>query len=427
MMQGAVLAVLGGPTLPAWADGSGNVVVLSTSQWGPDGSGQEHFVGEVQNDGTQSTFVVEVDLGFYDVNDNLVGTDSVFTTLDSLAPGEKSPFEDIFPPPAGYDHAAVTSIETSWTSQPPNHDFDVVLNQSQDAAGRTNDGTVTNLNTTSADDVNVVFTFYNSAGTVVGQDQSFVIGSNGLSNLAPGQSAPFLETVEAGLPGYSTVAVTAQSDTAVSPASSMHRTGPYVAIAPALGGTGYLLGESNGAVVSEGSAATYGSMAGKPLAAPVVGLTRTPDGRGYWLVAADGGVFAFGDAGYYGSMGGRPLDAPVVGIAADPAGTGYWLVAADGGIFAFGSASFMGSMGGRALNAPMVGMAADPATKGYWLVAADGGVFAFGNAPFNGSAGGLSLNQPVVAMAADTTTSGYWLLAADGGVFAYGAPFAGAG
>ncbi len=36
---------------------------------------------------------------------------------------------------------------------------------------------------------------------------------------------------------------------------------------------------------------------------------------GYWLVGADGGLFAFGDAGYYGSMGGRPLSAPIVGLA----------------------------------------------------------------------------------------------------------------
>ena len=44
----------------------------------------------------------------------------------------------------------------------------------------------------------------------------------------------------------------------------------------------------------------------------------------------------FGDANFYGSMGGRPLNQPVVGMAATPTGDGYWLVAADGGIFAFG-------------------------------------------------------------------------------------------
>jgi hypothetical protein len=73
-------------------------------------------------------------------------------------------------------------------------------------------------------------------------------------------------------------------------------------------------------------------------------------------VASDGGIFAFGDAGYYGSMGGKPLDRPVVGIASTPNGGGYWEVASDGGIFAFGDAGYYGSMGGTALVQPVVGM-----------------------------------------------------------------------
>jgi hypothetical protein len=66
-------------------------------------------------------------------------------------------------------------------------------------------------------------------------------------------------------------------------------------------------------------------------------------GNGYWLVASDGGIFSFGDAGFHGSMGGRPLDQPVVGMAADATGNGYWLAASDGGIFSFGDAGFHGA------------------------------------------------------------------------------------
>jgi Glycosyl hydrolase family 26 len=120
-------------------------------------------------------------------------------------------------------------------------------------------------------------------------------------------------------------------------------------------------------------------------------------GLGYWEVAADGGVFAF-NAPFKGSMGGRHLSAPIVGIAADQATGGYWEVAADGGVFAF-NAPFKGSMGGRHLSAPIVGIAADQATGGYWEVAADGGVFAF-NAPFKGSMGGRHLSAPIVKMSA---------------------------
>jgi hypothetical protein len=83
-------------------------------------------------------------------------------------------------------------------------------------------------------------------------------------------------------------------------------------------GVGYWEVASDGGVFSFGDAGYYGSMAGKPLNEPVVGITPTPDGRGYWEVASDGGVFSFGDAGYYGSMAGKPLNEPVVGV-----GTGY--------------------------------------------------------------------------------------------------------
>jgi hypothetical protein len=44
-------------------------------------------------------------------------------------------------------------------------------------------------------------------------------------------------------------------------------------------------------------------------------MAATPDGKGYWLAAADGGVFTFGSAPFEGSMGGKPMNAPIVGIA----------------------------------------------------------------------------------------------------------------
>jgi len=194
-------------------------------------------------------------------------------------------------------------------------------------------------------------------------------------------------------------------------------------MASAPGGGGYWLVASDGGVFAFGTAAFDGSMGGKPLVAPVVGMAAAPGG-GYWLVASDGGVFAFGPAAFDGSMGGKPLVAPVVGMAAAPGG-GYWLVASDGGVFAFGPAAFDGSMGGKPLVAPVVGMAAAPG-GGYWLVASDGGVFAFGPAGYHGSMGGKPLDAPVVGLAADAGGGGYWLTADDGGVFSFGdAPFEG--
>jgi subtilase family serine protease len=124
--------------------------------------------------------------------------------------------------------------------------------------------------------------------------------------------------------------------------------------------------------------------------------------RGYWTVASDGGIFSFGQMAYYGSMGGRPLTRPVVGMASTPSSKGYWLVASDGGIFSFGDAGFHGSTGNLRLTRPVVGMAATPDGGGYWLVAADGGIFAFDGryGGFFGSAGNIRLTKPMVGIGA---------------------------
>ena len=184
--------------------------------------------------------------------------------------------------------------------------------------------------------------------------------------------------------------------------------------------TGYLEVASDGGLFAFGKAQFYGSMGGKPLNKPVVGLASTPDNKGYWEVASDGGIFSFGDAVFHGSTGSLVLNKPIVGMAATPDGQGYWLVASDGGLFAYGDAHFFGSMGGKPLNKPIVGMAATPDGQGYWEVASDGGIFSFGDAVFHGSSGSLVLNKPVVGMAPTADGQGYWLVASDGGIFSYG-------
>jgi hypothetical protein len=195
---------------------------------------------------------------------------------------------------------------------------------------------------------------------------------------------------------------------------------PVVGIAPTLNDGGYWEVASDGGIFNFGNAGFYGSMGGKTLNKPVVGLAAGPEGGGYWEVASDGGIFNFGNAAFDGSMGGKTLNKPIVGMAPTPDGRGYWEVASDGGIFSFGDAQFYGSMGGKALNKPIVGMAPTPDGGGYWEVASDGGIFSFGDAAFYGSAGALHLSAPVAGMTATTDGGGYWLVASDGGVFNYG-------
>jgi hypothetical protein len=207
-----------------------------------------------------------------------------------------------------------------------------------------------------------------------------------------------------------------------------HLNSPIVGLAPTSDQGGSWEVGADGGVFAFGDASFYGSMGGKYLNSPIVGMTATPyesvkppvspnpAGKGYWMVASDGGVFTFGDAAYYGSMGGKHLNSPIVGMTATPSGTGYWLAAADGGVFSFGDAVFYGSMGGKHLNSPIVGMTVtalgyedvlsqEPTEgeqedgEGYSLMATDGGVFALGDTGFFGSMGASHLNSPVVGAA----------------------------
>ena len=183
---------------------------------------------------------------------------------------------------------------------------------------------------------------------------------------------------------------------------------------------GYWLVGGDGSIYPFGSASDRGSLRGKPLSRPVVGMAATPSGAGYWMVGSDGGIFSFGDAAFHGSTGALKLNQPIVGMAATPSGKGYWFVAADGGIFSFGDAGFYGSTGALKLNKPIVGMAPTPTGKGYWFVASDGGIFSFGDAAFFGSTGAMQLAKPIAGMAASPSGKGYWFVASDGGIFNFG-------
>ncbi len=164
------------------------------------------------------------------------------------------------------------------------------------------------------------------------------------------------------------------SDQCVNPGANPEPDYSCVAVSAAPDGTGYWI--ANGAVQYGGCpgdpqcSGFYGSASpfgvGVPTGsgpvqvdsstAPIVGTSAAP--VGVWIVASDGGVFALHGAPFFGSIGGRQLNEPVVGMAATPDGRGYWEVASDGGVFAFGDAPFLGSAVGQTLDAPIVGIAA---------------------------------------------------------------------
>lgn len=207
---------------------------------------------------------------------------------------------------------------------------------------------------------------------------------------------------------------------ATAPAYALGGPDAGTAIVAAPGGNGYAIVSGTGGQYNYGSSTFTGSMAGRPLAAPMVDAAVRPGpGGGLWMAGADGGVFSFGGAPFHGSMAGRPLARPIVAIVASASGNGYTLVAADGGTFAFGDAPFPGSLAGVRLAAPIVD-AVRPASGGLLMAAADGGVFALGGARFRGSMAGRPLSRPVTAIVDSPSGDGYLLAAQDGGTFAFG-------
>jgi hypothetical protein len=298
-----------------------------------------------------------------------------------------------------------------------------------------------------------------------------------LKNLTPTQEEPFNPNTNPGgaidtnvylwfqtLPGQ---AAPTPGPVATDCKSSLP-SGQVVAGAPLADGTGYVEVDRAGDVAVLGAATCYGSLTGKNLAAPIVGVATDRTTGGYWLVGAAGGVYAF-NAPFDGSASPYHPAKPIAGIATDLNSNGYYLVGAGGAVFAFDE-PFEGSAAPYHPVQPVVGLAVDPkpgtnGERGYWLVGAGGGVFSFNapfygsaadqhpatpvaglapvsggtgyrlatagggvfsyNAAFYGSAAGMRLAQPVVGIGDDTGTDGYWLFTAAGGVLSYNAPFYG--
>lgn len=217
--------------------------------------------------------------------------------------------------------------------------------------------------------------------------------------------------------------------------------------------SGYYLASTDGGVFAFGNARFYGSMAGRPLSAPIVAIASTPTSQGYWLLTAAGQVFAFGDAEPFLSplkgLGSPVVDLDLTGIGPTVANAGELAQSANYDRSSWGTrvvnstgATLIPSGESEVQNPPFGPLVAPIVAvvtlnrSTFWLASADGGVFTLpyfkdgvnivGTLKFYGSMGGKPLNAPVVDIVGTPVRDGYLLAAADGGVFAFGnAPFLG--
>jgi hypothetical protein len=320
------------------ANAQASVAVVSTSQWFSSSAGIEHAVGQLVNNGPAPVGQVTVNLSFYSSSNVLVGTGTTDAAVASMYSGEKSPFEDDFSPPAGYDHFVVAGFTIAPVESPPNQNFTAtVTSRTVDGSGNTDiAGAVTNDNTVTVNaSVGTVFTFFNGAGTAVAVEGATVdlpiLG--GPFYLAPGQSVPFeltIGTSDPAFPAFSSYSILTQAPTSPPSVTPHFRLLPGAATDISVGANG-----SVWVVGTNGTGAGYGiwhwtGSGWAELGGSAVRIAVGPDGRP-WVVNSLHRIYHWNGAAWI-SYPGAATDISVsangsvwiVGTNSVPGGFGIW-------------------------------------------------------------------------------------------------------
>lgn len=170
---------------------SGDVAVLSHHGF-LDSSGYYHIFGEVKNNGLQPLRFVEVVASYYNSSSAFVTTSYGFTEVDVLFPGRKGPFHIILSVKnlsAQVDHYTLDTPTylTSTKAKPPGLKI-LSRNSFSDTFGYLHiAGQLENGGASSTTYAEIIATFYNQTGTVLGYGYTF----SNPSDLSPGQVGPF--------------------------------------------------------------------------------------------------------------------------------------------------------------------------------------------------------------------------------------------
>lgn len=218
---------------------------------------------------------------------------------------------------------------------------------------------------------------------------------------------------------------------------------PVVTLIPAPDGQGYYLMQTNGVVVSYGSATWQGNGHTNPynlVPSDFIDMALTPTGLGYWMLRRSGEVVAVGDAVHQGNAvptGFTENEAAYTGtgIESHPSIAGYWIVDGDGQVQAFGGVPDIGGITPyrHDLKAHewVRGIRRDSAGTGLWLLGGSGHVYNVGTAADWGQAiypSDIGSNAAVYeqyrkitwSIAPTSNDDGYLILMADGHIFGAG-------
>jgi hypothetical protein len=166
------------------------VEILPTHSGYINDQGYFYVVGEVQNFGANPVENVNITATFYDLNGDFVALGNGTTTLYTILPGRKSPFEIFLYSALDSQrvHSYTLSIVQFSQAQNKPLGLEIVTNSSHiDTDGFHVTGEIKNIGPEYTSFVRVIATFYNASGYVIATKFSY----SNPKNLNPGQVATF--------------------------------------------------------------------------------------------------------------------------------------------------------------------------------------------------------------------------------------------
>jgi hypothetical protein len=177
------------PTVTPTPISSGSVSIVSSSTY--ESSSYLHLVGEVRNTTADPREFVKVSARFYGSSGQVLATDFTYTYMSTVVSGAKACFDIILSTPHGWTSYQFDAVQSSVISQgPPSLIAQNITSQLDAQKNYSISGEVHNSENTTITYVQPIATLYNTKGTVVDCDFTYVNSQD----LSPGGSSGFTLT-----------------------------------------------------------------------------------------------------------------------------------------------------------------------------------------------------------------------------------------